>query len=1321
MTYYPSGHDVILFGGFGYPAGSLVQTYFQDTWAFSGRTWTPLIQNSTCTNTTCPSPRAGAMIAYYPTDNALVLFGGYNYSISGYNAYNDTWLFENDSWTNITKTAGTPPSPRFWGVMTYDPSDNYDLLFGGSTADGHSLGDTWTFSHGVWANITSQEGGVNGYKTDLAPEPRARASIASSPSGYVMLFGGADGSTTIENDCDNGTYAGVGLSSVAWWFFKGKWLPETNWGYDAASEGCLPHSPVRAGPAPATAYPAMSPPCGRIDAALGWSPKNSRFVLYGGYGPPLQGPHGSCLGAPPYGYPDWLNDTWLYAFPPGGSFLWYNVSDAGDPPARTEPGYASDFTGGYFDIFGGVGAPGFLSETWRFYAIVHAKITGPADIDTASTTQFTSPFFITAFGGSGNLAYSFGIQGLRNSNTLNGGGCSELTGGKVPPLDYSGTASISCTPTAASFNVYRLNLGAVDAQNSSDRASANWTFVVSPPEAMDIDSEFTSYFFTNVNFQNTFSIYAAVNHGPALGIAATLGGNPVVFQQRSGNAYWWDLTVQMSSVAPDSTILATAQFGNWTLNATYDIPMVEAPSWLLSLFHYSGAAQSIDTSGPGPYNKSFTIDETYSWNLGQALGFSLPVPLVGGDYDLIPSMTVVLSASSLGYVNLTGTLSLQPPAINFGAFDLQLSADLSLQGTFQIGSTGSGVPTIQWESATALVSVTGDFSGSVPLYGFSILGVTIGFVLDVDVNPSVSLEMLLAPTTETSQEIIHGIGVMVTQVLGGFQLPLSVSVNFGIGFASVGIGGTLSVALTFQLDPSVGILAGWVNGSVFVQASALFWSDSWTLVGGTIYSWNDPPGAAPRPAARPDTVGYNNGTGTTWTLHSRYYSSGAYDDRVWKALGDQGTAISDIYPNTQVAGASAYNGAYLFYTDDNSSQPVQSGLDISAVHLDASTNQLTSVPGPVSPGFLVSSPRATTLPDGDIAVVWNALPTAEEGLSGPLGLTQLELQGAIFDPATDTWGPVRTYSSWGIAQSFQVDATKGPGELAELNSPSFTIGDTTAERLVTYNLTTGAELSNASVTGLSELVSVRSGIGDAVVQDLDGNYSVLALGSGNALPIGYAPPSNSSLISESFVQGSPSDLVLLYRERVGAQLVLYDPATSTTVGALPVGGNASDAQAVASGSTIHAFVRTGQGIEGWTWSNGAFANYTEPREPGISSYGVVGAGSSYLIYSLANSGGNASAPTRSLDFDEVGAALPPMAPPPSASTSSSSSGPLGSNSTALFALILGIVAVVVLLLLAVIAYRGRRPPSSPASAPPTVGDPPSPPPPTAPPSPPPVG
>jgi hypothetical protein len=1261
----------VVFGGVSFLG--LSAAFYQDTWSFVNDVWTPVIQGGSCTPATCPSPRAGAMMAYYPTEDALLLFGGFSTAglFSPINADNDTWLYANSTWTNITATAGTAPSPRFEGVMSYDPSDNYVVLFGGSDANGNSLEDTWKFSGGTWTNLSAN------YAPGDFPEARAGAAVAASPDGHVMVYGGEDGSTIIENSCDNGTGLGLGDSAVAWWFFGGKWTVMNGWGYicpPPIPAGTQTSPPPLAGP-----IVEQNPPCGRINPALGWSPKNDRFALYGGYGPTNPS---TCTGGPNY-----LNDTWTYGAPSGDGFSWFAASDSGDPGARYEMGYASDFTDGYFEIFGGYsGTEGYVNETWRFYETVHASLTGPPSFDTAGI-NFGGPFIVVGYGGSGALDYTLSVKGLRNSNSLNSGtGCGNFTDGASPPLPYDGVVTVPCEPGPKSFNVYRLTVLVTDSENTSAYATANWTVSILPPESIALYSEYISYFYAGITLNNKFSIYAEVANGPPKSISATLGGTPVNFHPRSGAPKWWDATVDMSSVAPGAILSATAQFGNWTQNVTYEVNIITPPSWLLTLFHFTGATQTISSAGAGPDNKTFTIDEAYSWNLGEAAGFNLPIPLVGGDYDLIPSINVVFSATSTGNLSITGTFTLSPPTIDIGPASLKLTASLSLSGKFEVVGTG-----VQWLSASAIISVTADLSASVPIYGFSILGITIGFVLDISISPSITLSLILAPTTESSQEIISGIGIMVQQLLGSFTLALQAAVDFGIGIASVGLGVGLSVAVSFSLDPSLDIAAGWVNGSIFVQASFLFWSDQWNIASGSIYTWGSADPATATDAARPGT-GYNNGSGTTWVMHNRYYVSGAYDANVWNSIGSSGAAISDIYPFTEVTGAGGYNGAYLFYTDDNASEPLDQGLQVSGVQLSTSTNDLIAIPTPKDPGFAIVAPQAATLPNGDIYVAWDALPLFEVGDGSPLNLTSLALHGAEFDPATDSWGPVHLFNFGNFAQSYRVDATGTSGEVEELTSTVPLIGDSTPERLVEYDIASGNVLANVSVSGISELTSFRGATELVNVQLLNGNYS--SINVTNADPVGPAYMGGNTT-SESFATGSTSTQVVLTRTTNASVLTIYDVLTGQTLATLGLGANASEAEGFTSGGTTYVFVRTAQGIEGWSVSGATFSNLTSIGLPQIESYGLVQAGGSLVIYSLVTNG-NISEPIAVLYLSEIGASLAPVPVPASVSGgASSTSGPAAN-----YGLYLGIIAVGVALLLAVVYLATRRRP--PTSSAPTV-------------------
>jgi hypothetical protein len=1330
-SYYPSGHEDLLFGGTAFIESTSETVYYGDTWAYANHVWTQLISNTSCTPSTCPSPRAGAMIAYYPPDNSLILFGGYidvffpPFYIMV--AYADTWEFSGGVWTNITASAGAPPSPRFEGAMTYDPSDNEIVLFGGSNANGSSLGDTWTFSAGSWKNVTSSEGGVNGYKADppVAPEPRAGAAIANSPSGYEMLFGGEDTiglgvPVTIENNCLGATYEGQGDSVVAWWFYQGLWSAVGGWadtelGLCAPPPPPSPASPASGStaPSPLAATPDASPPCGRVNPALGWSPQNNRFALYGGYGPYNTTANAVCDGPLEY-----LNDTYVYGEMPGGPFFWFYAGDAGDPSGRYEMGYVSDLTAGYFEIFGGIGGSGSdLGATWRFYEIVHADLTGPAQWDTVGINLVNQgPFIATGFGGSGDLSVYYSATPLRvpANNLGTGPGCGWFTNGTPSTLPFDGTMSFTCRPGPGSYNVYRLTAHVQDVNNHTDSATASWIFLVVPPEAMNIYSEYIGYFYSTVSFTNTFTIYTEVDGTPATRISASIGGSTVHFTQSGSNPKLWNANVDTGQLSAGTPILKAEAFfgGDWSQNATYDISEVSFPGWLLSVFQYAGATEAIKSQGAGPYNKSYIITESYSWNLENALGFSIPIELLGGDYDMIPSLTVVFTLTSQGDLSVTGTLPLTAPSITLGPASISVTITFTLSGTFDIVGTG-----VHWVSAEARISISADLSASIPIYGFSILGIDVGFYLTVSINPSVTLQLILAPATTPSQDLISGIGIMIQQFLGSFTLALSAAVNFGIGIASIGLGAGVSVALEFGVNPGFTVLDGWVNGSIFVTASFLWWSDSWNIVSGTIYSW-DP--AYPALAAR-DTVlpsGYNNnGTGTKWVTQTRYYASGDYDGYVWNAVGTAGPAVSDIYPYTEISGAAGYNGDYFFYTNDNTSQPITDGLDIAVGHLDASSNVLSSLPAVSDPGYYeIVAPQATTLPDGNLYVLWAGLPESEASISSPLNLTSLALQGAVFYPNNDTWGPIHTFSSARFAESYGVDATGTRGDVLELVSDTPLLSGTTPESLVEYNLTTGAEVANVSATDVSEIASFRGASGLAEIQDLGGNFSLINLATGAIVAVAVAPPAGYDLTSAAFVQGSASALVLLYRGGNGSELVLYDTTTGAPIGSLPLGDNTFEAEGIASGNTYYLFVRTTDGISGWTEVGATFTNLTTIDQLDTQSYGLVQVDGSIIVYSLATSGGNATFPLKSLEFDEIGASLAAV-PVPAAARGTASPAPASSPDYALY---LALVAGAVVLFLAVVFVATRRrppaPPPTEASLPgrPTGPDPTAPAPPTPP-------
>ena len=808
---------------------------------------------------------------------------------------------------------------------------------------------------------------------------------------------------------------------------------------------------------------------------------------------------------------------------------------------------------------------------------------------------------------------------------------------------------------------------------------------------MIVYSEYIGYFYNTVDFSNRVTIYTDVAGISASNIVASIGGSSLHFEQDGTGSRWWNATVNMGNLPPGTDRLKVEGFfgGDWTLNATYSFSVISFPGWLLSVFQYSGATESMKGLGPGPFNKSFIINESYSWNLNNNLSFSFPMELLGGGYNMVPALKVVFSLTSTGNLGVTGELPLTAPSIDLGPASISVTVTFTLSGTFSV--VGDGV---HWVSAEAAISISADLSASIPIYGFSILGISVGFYLTVSIDPSVTLQLILAPATMPSQDLISGIGIMIQRFMGTFTLALQAAVNFGIGIASIGLGAGVSVALEFGVNGGLGISDGWVNGSIFVTASFLWWSDSWNIVSGNIYSWDPPPSAlATGDASRPSAVYNNNGTGTTWVTQSRYYASGQYDGYVWNAVGTSGPAISDIYPYTEVSGSAGFNGDYFFYTNDNTSQPITDGLGIAVAHLSPSTNALTSLPPISDPNYYeIVSPESTTLPDGDLYVLWAGLPQAEASISSPLNLTSLSLQGALFDPNNNTWGPIHTYSAARFAESYQVDATESNGTVLELLSSSPFVGDSTPETLVEFNLTTGAQVANVTTSGVSEIVGVRGASNLALILDLDGNYSLVDLSNGHVVPVSYSAPDGDALESAAFVQGSPTALVLLYRGGNGSELVLYNTNGGTTLSSIAFGGNTFEAEGIANGGTFYLFVRTIQGIEGWTVHGSTFTALANVTEPAVQSYGLVQIGASIVVYSLATTGGNSTLPIKAFMIQEIPASLPPVpAPAVKAGTTSNAASPPTD-----YLLYLALVAGAVVVLLGVVAVVTRRKPPTTA-------------------------
>jgi hypothetical protein len=290
---------LVVFGG---QSGS---AYLGDLWTYKSLVWLhPPV--------TGPGTRLLAEMVYDEADMYVLLFSGALVHGTSVTFLSDTRTYVHGHWT-LLKTSASPPG-RIGGMIAYDQTDGYVLLFGGrvSTLGFTLANDSWTFLAGKWTQLLPA----------LSPSARDASGMAfDAADGYVVLFGGygiVPGAAYLHTLNDT------------WIFQGGSW---SLW---------LPHACTSCGASPS----------GRYVMAMAYDPWDGYIVLFGGYNDSLLGPQVA------------LSDTWTFL---GGA--WSNITGtAGTPPLpRADPAFVYDSLDGYVLLYGGsnqTSAP--LSDTWDF-------------------------------------------------------------------------------------------------------------------------------------------------------------------------------------------------------------------------------------------------------------------------------------------------------------------------------------------------------------------------------------------------------------------------------------------------------------------------------------------------------------------------------------------------------------------------------------------------------------------------------------------------------------------------------------------------------------------------------------------------------------------------------------------------------------------------------------------------------------------------------------------------------------------------------------------------------------------------------------------
>lgn len=173
------------------------------TWLFSAGLWT----NLTGKVGPSPSERVDPLLTYDPAAGGVLLYGGLN-PVTG-QAYGDTWLFRNDTWSNLT--SGLSPGPAVASSLAFDSAENAAILLGGPT---YFYSSTWAWSNspeivGLTATATPSHADVG---SPIAFNESFQGGVA--PFSYSWHFGDGINSTLAS---PTHTYTASGTYDVQLW------------------------------------------------------------------------------------------------------------------------------------------------------------------------------------------------------------------------------------------------------------------------------------------------------------------------------------------------------------------------------------------------------------------------------------------------------------------------------------------------------------------------------------------------------------------------------------------------------------------------------------------------------------------------------------------------------------------------------------------------------------------------------------------------------------------------------------------------------------------------------------------------------------------------------------------------------------------------------------------------------------------------------------------------------------------------------------------------------------------------------------------------
>lgn len=345
-----------------------------------------------------PTPRYLGVIVYDPVDQYVVLFGGYDSS----GPLGDTWTYANGVWNEVSP--GASPSSRYLAYGTWDATDGYVLLFGGyDSSSSTAYNDTWTFRGGSWTQLNPLN----------APAPRCRGAMAYDPTDhYVVLYGGSGPLTGSLYFSDTWSYSGgtwtnltKNVTGKPGTLFRVEAATDPADGYIVMFGGC---TAAACNPTSSTTWTyenltwtkrtSTSTPGGRAYTGITYDPAIQRVLMFGGLNEATNTAY---------------SDTWEYT---AGN--WTQVTGLSPSPStRAFEMLEYDGFDGYAVLFGGQNPTTvtYYNDTWSFGPSVIARFSAtPSTLDLGQPVEFNATPFV--YSGYVNISYPLLPPGCASAN-----------------------------------------------------------------------------------------------------------------------------------------------------------------------------------------------------------------------------------------------------------------------------------------------------------------------------------------------------------------------------------------------------------------------------------------------------------------------------------------------------------------------------------------------------------------------------------------------------------------------------------------------------------------------------------------------------------------------------------------------------------------------------------------------------------------------------------------------------------------------------------------------------------------------------------------